>query len=111
MGILRTDQFINEAIAGRKVDLPEVKPQRGSLKRVRFFGDEQLASKMAMDAELQRLISGWHFTDVRIGGQKLQFTLDDNMVNPTFGAKRISSPGYIIQGLDIAARAAKIASS
>ena len=43
-----------------------------------------------------------------IGGDGVELVLDDNMVMPTFGSKRMSSPTYVIQALDICARIAAV---
>jgi len=107
---LRTDQFINDKIAGKDVDLPEIKTN-SRLKRVRFFGnDQQLAEKIASDGTLKNMMENWHYTDIRISGNTLQFSLDDNMVNPTFGPIRTSKPQFIIDGLNIAAKVAEVVS-
>ncbi|HBS85872.1 MAG: hypothetical protein A2W91_09045 [Bacteroidetes bacterium GWF2_38_335] len=110
-GILRTDQRINDAIAGKTNDLTEIQPTAGKLKRVRLYGqDLNLANKLVQDTQLNQLIANWHYTDVRISGNKLRFTMDDSMVASTFGS-RIAKPQFIVDGLDIAARVAQIASS
>jgi hypothetical protein len=111
VGILRTDQFIMDKIAGRNIELPEA-PTTSKLKRVRIFtSDSMLAEKIASDPALQTMIDNWHFTDVRVSSNKLQFVMDDNMINPTFGPNRIAKPQFIIDGLDIAARVAQIVTS
>ncbi|MFH2096258.1 MAG: hypothetical protein ABIJ16_11175 [Bacteroidota bacterium] len=112
VGILRTDQFIMDKISGKDVNLPEIKPAGQSLKRIRFFGnDPEMVNKLCADPELRRMTDNWHYTDVRITGSKLTFTLDDNMTNPTFGPKRTASPQFIVDGVDIAARVAQIVSA
>lgn len=110
ISMLRTDQFINDKIAGKDYDLPEIKTN-SKLKRVHIFGtDQQLAEKIASDGALKNMMENWHYTDIRISGEKLQFSLDDNMVNPTFGPIRTSKPQFIIDGLNIAAKVAEVVS-
>lgn len=110
ISMLRTDQFINDKIAGKDYNLPEIKTN-SRLKRVHIFGtDQQLAEKIASDPVLKSLFENWHYTDIRINGSKLQFSLDDNMVSPTFGANRTAKPQFIIDGLDIAAKVAEVVS-
>ncbi|MBE7439536.1 MAG: hypothetical protein HS115_13850 [Spirochaetales bacterium] len=109
VGILRTDEFLNEIIKQTRMELPELKIPH-SLPRVRFYGtDATFATRFADDPELKRLLSDWHFTDIRIGGSSVELILDDNMVMPTFGGKRMSNPGYVVQALDIASRVAVLA--
>ena len=109
VGVLRTDEFLNEFIKGQKVDLPELKSSGVKLKKIRFFGsDEAMVRKIAASAELQQLLSNWHYTDIRIGGDEVKLILDDNMVQATYGT-RFMTPHYIIQGLDICAAVARAA--
>ena len=111
VGILRTDQFLNDLIAGKKMELPEMKLDGIRMKRARLYGqDEAFARRLGTDAELERLLSDWYYADIRIGGDAVELVLDDNMVMPTFGGKRMSSPGYVVQALDICARIAAIGS-
>jgi hypothetical protein len=111
VGILRTDEFLNEIIQKQRMELPEMKIDH-DLKRVRFYGnDEAFARKFTHDPELKRLLSDWHYCDIRIGGNLVEFRLDDNMVQPTFGGERLASPGYVVQALDIATRCAQLAGS
>ena len=111
VGVLRTDEFLNEFIKGQKVDLPEMKLSDVKLKRIRFFGsDEAMIRKIAASAELQELLSNWHYADIRIGGDEVKLILDDNMVQATYGT-RLMTPHYIVQGLDICAAVAKAATA
>ncbi|MBU0486506.1 MAG: hypothetical protein KKA07_13300 [Bacteroidetes bacterium] len=108
VGVLRSDQFINDMIAGKGIELPEVKNKDVRFRKARAFShDADLAVRMANDAELQQLLHKWHYTDIRVNENKLVFTLDDVMVQATFG-NRITTPDYIIQGLNIAARTAQL---
>lgn len=107
VGLIRTDQFINDLIAGKKLELPEMPGVK--IQRARAYGQDQtFAQTLVRDAELQRLLSDWYYADIRIGGDGIELVLDDNMVMPTFGSKRMSSPGYVVQALDICARIAAI---
>jgi len=111
VGILRTDEFLNEVIKQTRMELPEMKIEHG-LPRVRFYGnDAAFAARFAQDPELKRLLSNWYFTDIRLGGTTVELILDDNMVMPTFGGDRMSNPGYVVQALDIASRVAELARS
>ncbi|PLW92311.1 MAG: hypothetical protein C0592_11465 [Marinilabiliales bacterium] len=108
VGVLRTDQWIMDKIAGREVNLPEIKELKGMLKRVRIFSeDNALASKMASDNQLRELLSNWHYLDVAAVGNKVNFKLDDVMVTATY-ENRLTKPDHVIQALDIAARVAEL---
>lgn len=108
VGVLRTDQWIMDTIEGKKLELPELKDLKFG--KVRVFGKSKgLAEKISKDNALRNLLSNWHFTDVRVYDNQVVFTLDDNMVQPTFES-RLQTPDYIIQALDITARVAELVS-
>ncbi len=109
VGVLRTDQYIMDAVAGKQIELPEQKDLRIGKNRV-FARDKAVAGKVVSSPELQNLLSDWHFLDVRVFDNNVVFTLDDNMINPTFGPRRLQTPEYIIQALDIAACVADLVS-
>lgn len=105
VGPLRTDQWLMDMFEQRNVELPEFDDLRAG--RARVFGtDRAFAEKVVNDAELQRLVRRWHFTDVRAAGDVIELVLNDNMVMPTFGSERMSSPGFVIEALDICTRVA-----
>lgn len=107
---LRTDQFMQEVFKGQTPNLPELKINRGGLGKIHLYGhDENLAQKIVSDTELQRLLSDWYGTNINLNEDKIAFIMDDTNALRRFGAKRMSSPNYIIQGMDICVRLAQIA--
>lgn len=111
IGVLRTDQYINDMIDGKSFDLPEVKELRGKLKRIRIFTENPAFARSFTDnPDLDRLLKNWHYTDIRISGDKVFFTLDDNMSQATFGS-RTTKPDFPAYALEICAEAAKSASA
>ena len=107
VGILRTDQWIMDRLEGRHVELPEIKGLK--IKKTRFYGSNpDFAKKLASDPELRRLISNWHFTDIRAQGDMIELVLNDNMVMPTFGSYRMSRPDFVVEALDMCVRVAEI---
>lgn len=60
------------------------------------------------DPEVQKLLATWLGTNVNIAGDEVVLILDDVQMLNMFG-KRLSSPDYIIQAMDICTRIATIA--
>ncbi len=111
VGVLRTDEFINEKIKGQSINLPEIKELKGILKRVRVYcEDKQFAERIVNDTLLQQLLSDWYFTDVVVTGNKVYFTLDDVMTTPKFG-NRLMKPDHVLQAMNITARVAELVSA
>ena len=110
ISILRTDQFIQNKIEKKNVELPEVAIPGVSLCRGRikiFTVDEQYIKKIVTDPELQRLLSDWYYAFIRVRDNTVVLILDDNNVVNKY-KKRITTPHYMVQALDICARIAAL---
>lgn len=103
----RTDQWINERLAGRQVNLQPIPGLR--IGRAEVLGtDPNLAQKLCGDPDLQRLLSDWQFADLRLAGDVCEVVLDDPQMLATLGSK-LQSTDFLIQMLEICARAMLIA--
>lgn len=103
VGLLRTDQWLMDKFEGRNVELEEIDGIK--IRRSRFYGtDRQLAQRLASDPELIALVSNWHYTDIRAQGDVVELVLNDNMVMPTFGSRRMSRPDFVVEALNMCAR-------
>ena len=106
-GILRTDQYIMDLIEKRNVELPAIDGLKVGAARV-YGSDEAFCRRVAADPELKALIENWHFTDLRATGDTVELVLNDNMVMPTFGSRRMAKPDFVIEALDMSARLAEL---
>ncbi|MCR9143742.1 MAG: hypothetical protein NXI24_15955 [bacterium] len=106
-GLLRTDQWFMDLVEKRNVELPEVDGLKVGSARV-YGTDPEFCRRAAADSELKALIENWHFTDIRAAGDTVELVLNDNMVMPTFGSRRMARPDFVIEALDMCARLAEL---
>ncbi|MEQ9365961.1 MAG: hypothetical protein RIF32_17085 [Leptospirales bacterium] len=106
-GILRTDQWFMDLVDRRNVELPAIDGLKVGAARV-YGTDANFCRQAAADAELRRLIEDWHFTDLRAAGDTVELVLNNNMVMPTFGSRRMARPDFVIEALDMCARLAEL---
>jgi hypothetical protein len=106
VNILRTDQFIQDKVAGKgttllKIKIPEIKLCKG---RIQIFSeDEDYARKIVKDNEFQRLLSDWYYAYIKTDDNTITLILDDvNVLNKY--KKRLQTPDYLVQALDICAK-------
>lgn len=112
VSVVRTDQYIQEAATGRQPKIPEVEiPDDAGLKsKLRVYAEnEDHAKKIVYDPEVKLLLSTWHCTNINVGGDQVALTLDDVQMLNKFGGRRLSSPEYMIQAMNICTRIAQIA--
>jgi hypothetical protein len=103
--IIRTDQYIQDAIHNRQPTQPQLKINHGGYKRTKVYGeDEAFASYLLQDSELVRLLKDWYYANIKINGDQVLLDLHDNNILNKYGYKRLSKPDYIIQACDICAR-------
>ncbi len=103
-----TSQFIQDAVIGKKPDLPQLDIDGGSFRKgVNFYGDETAAHKLMQSQELKMLLSTWKYTDIRMEGNLTKLTLDNNNASTTIGLNKMYTQPFAIQALDIAVAAAR----
>ncbi len=106
VGIMRTDQFIQDKMEGKGTNLPELKIPDVKLcnGRIKIFSNnEEYAKKITTDTELQRLLSNWYYAYIKAGNDTITLIFDNNNVINKY-KKRLQTPHYMVQALDICAR-------
>ena len=106
-GILRTDQWFMDLAEQRNVELPHHKDLKIGAAQV-YGNDAEFCRRISTDPSLRSLIENWHFTDLRAAGDTVELVLNDNMVMPTFGSRRMSRPDFVIEALDMCARVGEL---
>lgn len=105
---VQTSQFVQDAFTNKGPNWPKLDLNGDTLRRgVHFYGDLHAAQKAIGSQELKSLLSSWKYTDIRMEGNHMKLTLDNNNVAATIGLKKMYSHEFPIQALDIVVAAAK----
>ena len=109
--LLFTDQVLDDKISQRYKDLPpELPALEHKLPRVHLYSmDEGYANRLAQDSALKYLLSNWFYTDIRISGNLIYLYLDNEHVLAKYG-RRLQSPNYWVEAMDICVRIAELSS-
>lgn len=105
---LETHQFLQGLVLGKNPDWPKLNIDGSVLRRgIHLYGDAIAGQKAVQSQELRNLLSTWKYTDIRMEGNQLKLTLDNNSAPSTIGLNKMYSHSFVIQALDIAVAAAK----
>lgn len=105
---LETHQFIQGLITGKNPDWPKLNIDGNVLRRgIHLYGDAVAGQKAVQSQELRNLLSTWKYTDIRMEGNQLKLTLDNNSAPSTIGFNKMYSTTFVVQALDIAVATAK----
>lgn len=108
-----TSQRIQDFVAGNGPDLPKLNLPGSKLKTgIDVYAlDGNAGGKVASSDELANLLRNWRYTDVKIGGNQVKLSLDNNSASSTIGIQKMYTPEFAIQALDITVAAANAARS
>lgn len=108
-GILtHTHQFLQDLVTGKKPGWEKLAIDGSVLRRgIHLYGDPVAGQKAVQSQELQKLLSNWKYTDIRMEGNSLKLALDNNSAPSTIGLRTMYTHAFAIQAMDIAVAAAK----
>jgi len=106
-----TSQRIQDFVTGAGPDLPAMQIPGSKLKSDIgiYTMDQNIGTRLATNDELARVLQGWKYTDIRLNGNQVKLSLDNNSAPSTIGIQRMYTPQFAIQALDITVAAANAA--